>query len=305
MNDSVLTAYDALARFYGPLVRQSGRVETEIALLCMLLRRAGVPQSARILDAACGTGDVLAGLRRHGYTRSVGLDGSPGMVAYAREILTPTDVTVCDWSSLSDYFKSNGTFDVVFLLSMSLPHAMQEDLPTIIESIQNGLNPNGLLFFDTRDWHLEPDGTLKEWNRPATVYRWLEPVTIADKLYWIDDQCFYDANRQHVIYRIGDCESSSDTTIEKVELSYAAVPLDQWRHWLRESGFEEIEAMQPRDWPYIVLRARSSPDRRTTNSNVTMTDNYQLSVNSDTWGNLKLSILPGSRFHIFEPRVWG
>ena len=43
-----------------------------------------LPRTARILDAACGTGLVGAGLHHYGFSDLHGIDSSPGMIAVAR-----------------------------------------------------------------------------------------------------------------------------------------------------------------------------------------------------------------------------
>jgi SAM-dependent methyltransferase len=65
------------------IVPCSNRASTFVgrgSFLLKLFRFHGITPSARILDAACGTGDVLADLNQLGFRNLMGIDGSAVML---------------------------------------------------------------------------------------------------------------------------------------------------------------------------------------------------------------------------------
>lgn len=68
-------AYEDFAPFYAALLVLRSHFKEQIALLERLFRWLKLNQESRILDAACGTGHVLAGLSVLGYDDLAGLDG--------------------------------------------------------------------------------------------------------------------------------------------------------------------------------------------------------------------------------------
>jgi len=76
-------SYAALARYYDGFT-QNMEYEKRTEYLCALLRHAGAPPGAQVLDLACGTGVYTRALLRHGYD-AVGVDASPDMLVIAHE----------------------------------------------------------------------------------------------------------------------------------------------------------------------------------------------------------------------------
>ncbi|MCO1657907.1 class I SAM-dependent methyltransferase [Pseudonocardia humida] len=65
---------------------RTGRREIE-ALLALLGRRGIAPKTGTALDFGCGPGRLTAGLAAAGFSRAIGVDASPTMLAKAREIV--------------------------------------------------------------------------------------------------------------------------------------------------------------------------------------------------------------------------
>src|SRR4051812_29590259 len=64
----------------------TGRREIE-AMLALLDRRGIAPKTGTALDFGCGPGRLTAGLAAAGFSRAIGVDVSPTMLAKAREIV--------------------------------------------------------------------------------------------------------------------------------------------------------------------------------------------------------------------------
>lgn len=265
MQNDLQDAYDKLSKYYRPLAVQRKHFDDQIKLLQALFHRNGKTTQTRILDAACGTGDVLAGLYRDGYHALAGVDGSAAMVAQAQILpeMAYVPVEACDWQDLGRYFKENGTFDFVFVLGHALPHASKTEIPGIIKEVFEGLSPGGVFTFDLRMWARNEEGILVEPGRPVGIFRWLGEIEDEDgRKYWMDDRCSYLQGRQYITYRfrrikqggVGwDCE-------EQLVLSYALFDLSEARGWFLQGGFmqDQIELEFPKDlgYSYAVITAR-------------------------------------------------
>jgi SAM-dependent methyltransferase len=102
------------------------------------------PKAQSILELACGTGSILAGLRS-GYQLS-GIDISPRMLAQARQKLAHADLRKGD---IAD-FTLPGSFDVIFCIFNSMNHLPEfEKWEATFEHAARHLNPNGIFIFDT------------------------------------------------------------------------------------------------------------------------------------------------------------
>ena len=91
------------------------------AVLWALLRRAGLPERPRVLDAGCGTGRNLAEFGRLG--TAVGVDPSPQAIAFCRE-RGLADVVEAGLESLPF---EDGSFDLVLATDV-LEHVERDDL---------------------------------------------------------------------------------------------------------------------------------------------------------------------------------
>ena len=67
--------------------------------------------NARILDAGCGTGELLLQLQKNGYSNLAAFDFSPDAVAYARG-KSGIDIQLLDITSLNGAYPA-GSFDII------------------------------------------------------------------------------------------------------------------------------------------------------------------------------------------------
>ena len=85
-----MSAYESLAGVYDALTRDV-EYERRADYLEKLFRRGRIPVHT-VLDLACGTGEMTAILTERGY-EMIAVDGSPDMLAQAREKAAPPSGT--------------------------------------------------------------------------------------------------------------------------------------------------------------------------------------------------------------------
>jgi SAM-dependent methyltransferase len=132
---------------------------------------------SRVLDCACGTGLLAAGLAARGFAVTAS-DASPEMVARARAL--GVAARVCRWEDLG-----GGPYDAVLCVGNSLAHA--RDRHGALAGMARVLAPGGLLVLTSRNWEreraggtrLEVDDRLIERgvHRGLVVRAWTVPET--------------------------------------------------------------------------------------------------------------------------------
>lgn len=256
-----LAAYAVLAPFCRQIVNARGQTSRLLRVVQDLLRESGCSHRSRILDAACGTGDVVARLAQHGYGGVTGSDGCRALLKQARSlpVVRRGMFKECRWHRLGDFFGRNGRFDFVFALGHSLPHAPPRVIGALMRDVFKGLNPGGTFAFDVRKWVRTESGNLIQPRRPVNVPRRLGKFESAGHTYWIDEVCSYNRGRQRITYHItavyqgrhGQCPTRFAT------LQYYSFQASQAKKWLKIADFGDVEFRQPsEDWPYLIVVAR-------------------------------------------------
>ena len=136
VGDDKLTPATAAAAYYGDVVDS-------------------VPPDARVLDCACGTGQLAAGLAGLGLD-VVATDASDGMVRRTQQLATEQGVSLralrASWDELPDHFEDS-TFDLVFCVGNSLGHAEgATGRLTALAAMSRLLGPGGRLVLTSRNW---------------------------------------------------------------------------------------------------------------------------------------------------------
>lgn len=121
----------------------------------------GLPRGARVLDCACGTGQLAVGLASRGLDVTAS-DASPGMVRRTQELARESDVSietaVATWDELPDHFDA-ASFDVVFCVGNSLGHAVgAAGRASALASMASMLSPGGRLVLNSRAWERVREG---------------------------------------------------------------------------------------------------------------------------------------------------
>ena len=129
-----------------------------------------VPPNARVLDCACGTGQLAVGLAGLGLD-VVAADASGGMVRRTQELADEMGVSLralhasCD--ELPDHLDAS-TFDLVFCVGNSLGHAEgASGRSAALAAMSRLLSPGGRLVLTSRTWELVRSigSRLETWDR--------------------------------------------------------------------------------------------------------------------------------------------
>ncbi|HEX6255577.1 MAG TPA: class I SAM-dependent methyltransferase [Euzebyales bacterium] len=148
-----MTAYDALASVYDWLVPDM-LLEPEGAFTAFAGIVADLPAGARVLDCACGTGQLAVGLALHGFDVTAS-DASPGMVDRTRALAAAhhaeVRTAVSRWEDLRGTV--DGRFDAVFCVGNSLTHAEgATGRRAALAAMADVLTPRGALAVTSRNW---------------------------------------------------------------------------------------------------------------------------------------------------------
>ncbi|GJM44356.1 MAG: type 11 methyltransferase [Gemmatimonadota bacterium] len=131
--------YAGRARYYDKIYHWKDYT-AEAALLVERLALEGVTDSARVLEAACGTGSFLVEMKdRYQVT---GLDREAGMLEVARAKLPNVELIEADMTS----FRVDRPFDAVVCLFSSIGYLLDpESLDRALACFHAALRPGGVL----------------------------------------------------------------------------------------------------------------------------------------------------------------
>ena len=116
-----------------------------------------LPPNTRVLDCACGTGQLAVGLTSLGLD-VVAADASLGMVRRTQELADELGSSLqtlhAKWDELPDHLDAS-TFDLAFCVGNSLHHAEgASGRLAALASMSKLLNPGGRLVLTSRNWEL-------------------------------------------------------------------------------------------------------------------------------------------------------
>lgn len=253
-----IKSYDVLSTFYQQLVLSRGHYDKQLSILQTTIAMEGLSCSGRLLDAACGTGDVARSLFERGFHGIDALDGSQAMLNHAREKASPIAFECIDWAELSSYFSRKPPYDLIFLLGNSLAHLPTEFLPTVLQNLYTGLSNGGTLLLDLRPWERNVEGLLREPGRPPEIFRFLGKISIQDEEFWLDELTSYDRQKQTVRYRLRPLPGGSTRRMIDTTVSYYLFDHEKVKELLSSVGFQSsnIETRKFLDWSYLVVVAR-------------------------------------------------
>jgi SAM-dependent methyltransferase len=149
--------YDDFSVDYDRFVDWQSRLAAEMPFIA-----DQIGDSARVLDAACGTGMHAIALAQQGY-EVAGADLSAGMIERAQANAEAAEVDVrlgvAGLGELASRFPSlragegEGSFDAVLCLGNSLPHLLTPaDLEVALSDFAACLQPGGLLLIQNRNF---------------------------------------------------------------------------------------------------------------------------------------------------------
>ncbi len=142
---SNMTSYAGYNRFASVYNRHWGGeyAQRVLPILENLVLRH-LPRKGRILDLCCGTGQLASTLAALGYGVT-GLDGSDGMLAFARENAPAVEFITADARS----FRLPAVYHAVVSTFDSLNHIMTlDELTAVFRNVYAALRKGGRFFFD-------------------------------------------------------------------------------------------------------------------------------------------------------------
>jgi SAM-dependent methyltransferase len=249
-------AYDGLADVYDWLVPDA--LLTPEGTVAAFSGLVSLPPGSRVLDCACGVGQLAVGLTLQGFD-AVASDASPAMVQRTEQLAADHGVDVpvvtCPWEELSPD-RVGGRFDAVFCVGNSLTHASGRDARrTALAAMASVLKPEGLLVLTSRNWERQrsrgsgldiADELVERHGRPGLViYNWAIPDS------W-DAPHFLD-----VAVALLDPSNKATTITERLSFwPFTHTDLDED---LRQSGFTPESSTYATEVDRYLVTARRSP----------------------------------------------
>lgn len=107
-----------------------------------------------MFDCSVGTGQMLIPLAKMGYN-TAGSDVNINMIKKANQNFASknliSNLSVCDFRYLKEKIKRE--FDCVLCTGNSLGHIKNEDIQTVINSMDSILRPGGMIYIDSKNWN--------------------------------------------------------------------------------------------------------------------------------------------------------
>ncbi|MFF0510196.1 class I SAM-dependent methyltransferase [Streptomyces sp. Tu 4128] len=152
-----MAGYGALSDVYEWLIGDDRLTPAKAAAVYCTDVVGSLPPNVRVLDCACGTGQLAVGLASLGLD-VVAADASHGMVRRTEKAASEQGVSLralrASWEELPDHMEDS-TFDLVFCVGNSLGHAEgTAGRLTALEAMSRLLNPGGRLVLHSRNWEL-------------------------------------------------------------------------------------------------------------------------------------------------------
>lgn len=215
--------------------------------LFVLAGRHGLPRPRRILDLACGTGNVGLELARRGY-QVMGVDRSEGMLEQGRRKAAQEGLPMEFLQQDMRELRLPCTFDWVVCLYDSLNYLLsEEDLLRTFRGVAAHLEAGGAFFFDMNtEAALEKELFTQSELRPSAPvqYRWKSRynpqtrITRVEMTFWVQGE---DGERREIR-----------------EVHYErAYPLPQVERLLREAGLRPLGVYEA----YSLRRPGPDTDR--------------------------------------------
>jgi len=252
-----IESYRKCAPYARQLMGSRKHVEPQVEIVRQLAASCRIDRP-RILDAACGTGDVLEVLVKEGYD-AFGCDASPDMLRLAAKLPGLSGsarlLPACRWQELAPLFRKQ-QFDLIYILGNSFAHAPSIEIESVFNTLYDGLQTNGVFAFDMRPWVLNEAQQLRQANRPENVRRKLAEFESNGARFLIEDSCTYIGESQRITYFIRNVDPQNLGGADSFSLEYALINEDQIQALLKASLFRrEGTRFLPKssEWPYNVL----------------------------------------------------
>jgi SAM-dependent methyltransferase len=210
-----------------------------------------------VLELGCGAGRLAAHLRPL-TARYVGIDVSPHMVEYCRQLLPDLTFAVGDMNDLTEF--PDGGFSTVFAIANLFDVVAHDDRLAVLRAVHRLLAPNGLLVFSSHNFNWSAMG------EPPHLELSLRPFVLARRVVHHARARYQRARRKHLEQHTRDYAVVTDSGHDYTVLHYYVARLTQ-RRQLADVGFTLLDTLDPegrlltdtdddRRWPSLVYVAR-------------------------------------------------
>ena len=197
-----MEAYEALARAYDQLITPQER-EQWLRDVPRRLAEAGVTPPMRVLDLACGTGQLALCLAQAGY-RVMGVDLSPQMLDQAAKNAQRQGVFLPLVQQDMRRLDLHHEVEAVLCACDGLNYmTTPEDLRQALGSVCRVLRPGGLFLFDvsTREKLQAMDGEFYGEEEENVAYLWENRFDQASQCLTIDITFFFQVDAARDLFR--------------------------------------------------------------------------------------------------------
>ncbi|MCK9628318.1 MAG: class I SAM-dependent methyltransferase [Bacteroidales bacterium] len=243
-----LSQYSKFAPYYKAIGEKRGHFDAQTMFLKNILK-CHSSESYTILDASCGTGNVLLNLSEiFPNYKLFGTDGCPEFVLQANRLVGSKSINIqcTEWLNLRNVFEPN-KFDLIYILGNSIGHASSiNEFSQILSIIKTLLKDGGSFIFDLRTWS-DCDNN-KSFNEPYIKENF---IYLTNLKYTTE---YYFKNRRHyLVHRI----YNGDKLVTEIKLSFFAYSRQEIDDIIISNGFYILErAHKPQDYPFLSYKIR-------------------------------------------------
>lgn len=201
------------------------------------LRSHGLPEGARLLDVACGTGLSTIPWAQRGY-EAVGVDISPDMLERARDRAAECGCSVTFRQGDMLDLQAERPFDAVICMHSGLDYLPDDEaLRRAFRSARGCLRQAGLFSFD------------KCLDEPSFYQDDYSEVRILQG-GWARIHYRWNRSRRQLVQRcVVHRTEGQRLGVTVVEYHLSATPPDDLHRWVEEAGFEMLEPVEEFDVP--------------------------------------------------------
>lgn len=224
--------YGRFAYVYDELMKDVP-YEKWLMILTAKLEQYGI-DGRKVLDLACGTGEITVELAQHGFNVS-GVDLSDEMLMVANEKAGKQGLTIPFFQQNMAELEGLGLYDCVTIFCDSLNYLREEtDVQKTFSRVHEHLKDGGLFLFDVHSIYKMEEifhNNTFAVNDEEVSYIWdcfpgEEPYSVEH------DLSFFVRDNQSGLYDRFD------------ELHYQRTyPVQQYKEWLQQAGFEVLELL--------------------------------------------------------------
>lgn len=225
-------SYERFAYVYDELMKDAP-YEKWLELLIAKLEQYGV-HGKRLLDLACGTGEMTVELARHGF-HVAGVDLSDEMLLVAQEKASKQGMSIPFYQQNMAELEGLGSYDCITIFCDSLNYLKTEnEVLQTFQGVYDHLREGGLLLFDVHSIykmeHVFHNNTFAV-NEEEIAYIW---------------NCFpgeapYSVEHD-LSFFVQDTESGLYERFDEFHYQRTYTP-SQYIGWLEEAGFEVLEVL--------------------------------------------------------------